>query len=687
MPSRPARFRCPKTASASRGAADNAAHDPRPRPVLPGPSHPRRALRRPLLRGGGARRGIYCRPGLHGRRRRCASNCRFFPSAAAAEARRVPPVPALPARARARQRHASTPTAASRRPRRGTDRGRAPGGREPRRSSPARSASPTGTCAASSSSEFGVSPVEYAQTQRLLLAKRLLTDTALPVIEVAFASGFASLRRFNDLFRTRYRMTPGQLRKAARARSGRRTGLSFDLAFRPPYDWPAMLAFLGRRAIAGVEAVDGRRYRRSVCLERAGKPHSGWIEVAPSPRKSALRVTASASLAGAVPPLLARVKSLPRPRLPTRRDRAGAGPARGGDIRACACPAPSTASRSRCARSSASRSPSPPRRRSPGASRRRSASPFDTPHAGARRASSRPPRAIADAAPADIAALGVIAARAHAPSSRSRAPSRPATLRLEPSAPSGGHARRARGAARRRPVDRAVHRHARARLAGRLPAPRPRRAEGDAARPNAARACSQRAKPGGPGAPTPCCTSGNPWRTRTQRTDHDPLRPPRDARSAPWSPIAAGGDARGLRLRRRASTRRAIGPAWSEDPHGPPLRECAAQLAEYFAGERARFDLPARAARHAVPARACGRRSPRCPTARRSRYAELAQRAGVPRLGPRRRRRHGPQPARHRRALPPHRGARTARSPDTPAGLARKARLLQLEGAAVEAAA
>src|SRR5499426_4117464 len=60
--------------------------------------------------------------------------------------------------------------------------------------------------------EFGVSPVEFAQTQRLLLAKRLLTDTALPVTEVAFASGFGSVRRFNALFRQRYRLKPSGLR-------------------------------------------------------------------------------------------------------------------------------------------------------------------------------------------------------------------------------------------------------------------------------------------------------------------------------------------------------------------------------------------------------------------------------------------------------------------------------------------
>jgi AraC family transcriptional regulator, regulatory protein of adaptative response / DNA-3-methyladenine glycosylase II len=157
--------------------------------------------------------------------------------------------------------------------------------------------------------EFGVSPVDYAQTQRLLLAKRLLTDTALPVLDVAMASGFASLRRFNDLFKTRYRMTPGELRKRmpANAPADR---LSFELAYRPPYDWPAMLAFLERRAIAGVERIEARRYCRTVALERAGRVHSGWIAVTTSPRKSALRVTASASLAKAVPTLLARVRWL-----------------------------------------------------------------------------------------------------------------------------------------------------------------------------------------------------------------------------------------------------------------------------------------------------------------------------------------------------------------------------------------
>jgi AraC family transcriptional regulator of adaptative response / DNA-3-methyladenine glycosylase II len=160
--------------------------------------------------------------------------------------------------------------------------------------------------------EFGVSPVEFAQTQRLLLAKRLLTDTALPVTEIAFASGFGSLRRFNALFKQRYRLQPGQLRRRMKDSGAAAPAdtLRFELSYRPPYDWPAVSAFLGARAIAGVEAVENGVYRRTARVLVDGKPKLGWIEVAPSPKKPALRVTVSASLAKALPPVLSRVKSL-----------------------------------------------------------------------------------------------------------------------------------------------------------------------------------------------------------------------------------------------------------------------------------------------------------------------------------------------------------------------------------------
>ncbi|MDB5810879.1 MAG: DNA-3-methyladenine glycosylase 2 [Betaproteobacteria bacterium] len=161
--------------------------------------------------------------------------------------------------------------------------------------------------------EFGVSPVEFAQTQRLLLAKRLLTDTTLPVTEVAFASGFGSVRRFNALFQQRYRLKPGQLRahrrmSASTAAAG--DALQFELSFRPPYDWPVMSAFLQARAIAGVETVADGSYRRTVRIPSGTHEHVGWVAIAMSARKPTLRVEVSASLAKVLPAVLSRVKAL-----------------------------------------------------------------------------------------------------------------------------------------------------------------------------------------------------------------------------------------------------------------------------------------------------------------------------------------------------------------------------------------
>ena len=95
----------------------------------------------------------------------------------------------------------------------------------------------------------------------------------MAVLDVAMASGFASLRRFNHLFRTRYRMAPAELRRKTPGR-GPAERLSFDLAYRPPYDWDAMLAFLAKRAMAGVEAVDARSYSRTLRLLRGERRHA-----------------------------------------------------------------------------------------------------------------------------------------------------------------------------------------------------------------------------------------------------------------------------------------------------------------------------------------------------------------------------------------------------------------------------
>jgi AraC family transcriptional regulator, regulatory protein of adaptative response / DNA-3-methyladenine glycosylase II len=152
--------------------------------------------------------------------------------------------------------------------------------------------------------EFGVSPIELMQTHRLLLAKRLITDTPLPMAEIAFASGFKSLRRFNALFRERYRMNPTQLRKKKSTPSAQDYLVS-EVFYRPPLDWSALLSYLTGRATAGVEAIDSDRYCRTV---RLGE-QQGWLVVEPIAEKNALRVKLSLSLVPVLLPILARVKA------------------------------------------------------------------------------------------------------------------------------------------------------------------------------------------------------------------------------------------------------------------------------------------------------------------------------------------------------------------------------------------
>ncbi|MFM2059249.1 MAG: hypothetical protein RLY71_3634 [Pseudomonadota bacterium] len=172
---------------------------------------------------------------------------------------------------------------------------------------------------------FGVSPVAYAQTQRLLLAKQLLADSALPVTEVALAAGFGSLRRFNALFRDRYGLAPGELRRAsAPAAAVAAAGLRFELAYRPPFDWAGWLAFLAGRCVAGVEQVElpdatdvtepeaatTGVYRRSVRLPLGSTWNSGWLDLRHVPARHAVALTVSPGLLRVLPAVLAGVRRL-----------------------------------------------------------------------------------------------------------------------------------------------------------------------------------------------------------------------------------------------------------------------------------------------------------------------------------------------------------------------------------------
>lgn len=159
--------------------------------------------------------------------------------------------------------------------------------------------------------EYNVSPVKYLQTCRLLLAKNLLTDTDLSVLNVAMAAGFGSLRRFNDVFKKYYNLAPTALRK--KHADAKKTGgdITLALGYRPPYDWDKILNFLAGRAIAGTEVVKNGEYLRTVYLQSTeGKDLYGWVRVGHKPEKNALRVTVSESLLPVLPQVLARIKHL-----------------------------------------------------------------------------------------------------------------------------------------------------------------------------------------------------------------------------------------------------------------------------------------------------------------------------------------------------------------------------------------
>jgi len=145
----------------------------------------------------------------------------------------------------------------------------------------------------------GASPNAVAQTRRLHFAKRLLDQTSLTMTDIALAAGYGSLRRFNDVFRAAYGRPPREIRRGSlEPREPRRPAESCEqavvlrLAYRPPYDWESLSAFLAARAVPGVERADAHGYERTVAL-----PHGeadavpAIIRVRPLPERDELELT------------------------------------------------------------------------------------------------------------------------------------------------------------------------------------------------------------------------------------------------------------------------------------------------------------------------------------------------------------------------------------------------------------
>ena len=151
---------------------------------------------------------------------------------------------------------------------------------------------------------LGASPLSVAQTRRVLFAKQLLHDTRLPMAEVAMSAGFGSVRRFNETFRALFGRPPSTLRRKGGVDTSARDGVTLRLAYRPPYDWPGMLAALAARATPGNEWIEEDVWHRRIELDGA----NGTASVAHLPARHSVAVTIRFPRVKALPVFAARIR-------------------------------------------------------------------------------------------------------------------------------------------------------------------------------------------------------------------------------------------------------------------------------------------------------------------------------------------------------------------------------------------
>jgi len=162
--------------------------------------------------------------------------------------------------------------------------------------------------------QLGVPPLQYLQTRRLLNAKQLLTDTSLAVARVAELSGFASVRRFNAAFASHYGLNPTQLRRthASAQTAVAREGIHVRLGYRPPYDVAALLQFLAKRQITGLEVVDpvNASLGKTMSLMHGQQRVTGWVLARFDAAHCCVNLQVSDALAEVLPQVISRVRAL-----------------------------------------------------------------------------------------------------------------------------------------------------------------------------------------------------------------------------------------------------------------------------------------------------------------------------------------------------------------------------------------
>lgn len=151
--------------------------------------------------------------------------------------------------------------------------------------------------------EIGKTPKQLSFENRLNLARQLISETALSITQIAFASGFGSIRRFNDAFLERFKKSPRQIR---RLKSPKGEGLKVSLSYRPPFDFEGLLNSYRKHRVGDLEWFEPEKMHRLVATQ--GKV--GWVSIANDASRSALMVEIDFPDTSALHGILSRVRNL-----------------------------------------------------------------------------------------------------------------------------------------------------------------------------------------------------------------------------------------------------------------------------------------------------------------------------------------------------------------------------------------
>jgi AraC family transcriptional regulator of adaptative response / DNA-3-methyladenine glycosylase II len=155
---------------------------------------------------------------------------------------------------------------------------------------------------------LGTSAKNYAQHQQLMFAKSLLQQTSISITQVAFASGFNSLRRFNDCFATKLKLTPSSLRRNSAIATDT---ITLFLSYRPPYAWSQLRDFLQHRAISPIEQISSNSYGRSFTWpDNSGDEIHGQFIATHIPHKNGFEVNISISDINYLMPVVRNIRRI-----------------------------------------------------------------------------------------------------------------------------------------------------------------------------------------------------------------------------------------------------------------------------------------------------------------------------------------------------------------------------------------